>query len=81
MADGWKSKSESQGGTPISLPQPSESGDGNKTADVMTSNPQWGHGKFGQGDWDPSTSKPAPSGSGWDSKSEDLKPDNKGHLK
>ena len=69
MSDGWKSESESRS-KPVSIPQPSESGAGNKSADVMDSNPQWGHGKFGAGSWDPSTSEAAPKASGFDSQSE-----------
>lgn len=66
---GWNSKSEGRE-APVSIPTPSADTEGNKAADVRDANPQWGHGKFGAGSWDPSTSKPEPRGDGWDSKSE-----------
>lgn len=64
---GWTSKSETKG---VTLPQPSTDEAGGKHADVLTSTPQVGHGKFNGGDWDPSTSASAPKGSGWTSRSE-----------
>lgn len=73
------SKSEDRGGKAVSIPTPSVDAEGGKKADVMNSNPQTGHGKFGAGDWDPSTHSAAPKGSGWTSRSEDRKPDMKGH--
>lgn len=80
MSDGWNSKSESRGGK-VSLPMPDTKEGQDESAEVRNSGPQWGHGDFKEGSWDPSTSFANPKGSGWDSKSEDTKPDNKGHLK
>lgn len=76
---GYTSKSEGRGGK-VSIPEPSTNEAGGKSADVQGT-PQWGHGKFfGNGD-DPSTHEAAPRGSGWTSRSENEKPDNKGHNK
>lgn len=76
MSDSWKSKSE---GDAVSIPMPSESGDGNKHADVDEYSKQCTHGKFDAGDWDPSSSGTVPTASGWDSRSEGSANDGAGH--